>query len=101
LLAYLLGAIGLTSVLFATGGVRAVSMIGADGRDHLPTYEEAQAGTYPLRRSMVLACASAAPLVVKEFVPFAVSQSGQRIAGQLGAFPLNATAQRKSLDLIK
>lgn len=95
------GAIGITSVLFATAGTRAVPLTGADGRDHLPTYEEAIAGTYPLSRTLFLVCDPAAGPVVTEFMRFVVSRRGQRIAGLLGAFPLNAAAQQTALAAIK
>jgi phosphate transport system substrate-binding protein len=94
------GAIGFASMMFATAGTRAVPLVGADGRDHLPSYAESVAGTYPLGRSLTLVLDPAAGPLAIEFARFAISRRGQRIAGLLGAFPLDGDQQRAGLAVL-
>lgn len=91
------GAIGFASMMFATAGTRAVPLVGTDGKDHLPTYAETIAGTYPLSRALTLVLDPAAGPLAIEFARFAVSRRGQRIAGRLGAFPISGEEQRAAL----
>lgn len=94
------GSIGFASIMFATSGTRAVPLSGADGLDHLPTYDEALAGTYPLILPLKLVVNPTMSPLTKEFLRFTISRRGQRIAAQLGAFPLNAAMQVKAQEAL-
>ncbi len=95
------GAIGFASIMFATASTRAVPLVGADGKDHLPSYAETVAGTYPLGRSLTLVLDPAAGPLAIEFARFAISRRGQRIAGELGAFPVSGEEQRTTLEALR
>lgn len=95
------GAIGFASVLFATASTRAVPLIGADGKDHLPSYAETLAGTYPLSRNLTLVLNPATGPLAIEFARFAISRRGQRIAGLLGAFPMSVAGQDAALAALR
>lgn len=95
------GAIGFASVMFATASTRAVPVVGADGNDHLPSYAETLAGTYPLGRNLALVVNPGAGPLAIEFARFAVSRRGQRIAGLLGAFPLSVDEQGAALAALR
>lgn len=53
-----------------------------------PTMENVTAGTYPISRKLFLYTAGALAGDVKAFIDFALSEEGQRIAADVGYYPL-------------
>ena len=85
--------IGFSSIGFRTSEVRPVPLASVKGCRYVkPTFETAMDGSYPLRRNLYLYVNRppkvAPPGPLAEFVKFALSQRGQKIAVDQGYFPL-------------
>lgn len=85
--------IGFSRIGYQTSEVRSVPLASVKGGRYVePTFETAMDGSYPLRRNLYLyvnrppKVAPTGPLA--EFVKFALSQRGQKIAVDQGYFPL-------------
>jgi phosphate transport system substrate-binding protein len=85
--------IGFSSIGYKTSSVKPVPIAQVKGGRYVdPTFESAMDGSYPLRRNLYLYIAkppktSPAPATA-ELVRFALSLQGQRLALDLGYFPL-------------
>lgn len=91
-----LNGIGYSGIGYATAGVRAVPLIGTDGRPHEPTLENCLSGKYPLARFLYIYVNKkpGQPLdkLTAEFLRFVLSKPGQQIVVKDGYFPLPAAA---------
>jgi phosphate transport system substrate-binding protein len=86
--------IGFSSIGYRTSSVRPVPIASAKGGRYVePTLESATDGSYPLRRNLYFYIAkppktSPTPIVA-ELLRFALSRQGQKLALDLGYFPLS------------
>ena len=96
---------GYSGIGFKTSGVKAVSVIGEDGKPYAPTYENVKSGKYPIWRPLLIYVAKkpGKPLdpVVREFLKFVFSKPGQEITVKDGFFPLSADQAAKMRKLIE
>ena len=96
---------GYSGIGFKTSGVKAVSVIGEDGKPYAPNYENVKSGKYPIWRPLFVYVSKkpGKPLdpVVREFLKFVFSKQGQEITIKDGFFPLSADQAAKMRKLIE
>jgi len=81
-------AIGYGGIAFGSG-VRTVPVAKEAGAEAVaPSLENVTSGRYPISRSLFFYTAGAPRGDVKRFIDFALSDAGQRIASQVGYYPL-------------
>jgi phosphate transport system substrate-binding protein len=101
-----LGGIGYSGVGYKTSGVKTFAIAVAEGQPYVPiTPEEVLAGKYPLARFLYLYINKVPnkdldPLV-REFVRFVLSQSGQQVVVKDGYLPLSATIAATEMGKLK
>jgi phosphate transport system substrate-binding protein len=97
--------IGYSGIAYATPGVRAIAVGGADGKLHEPTPENCVAGTYPLARFLYIYINKnpRQPLdsLTYEFIRFINTKAGQEIVVRDGYFPLPASAAAATMQGLK
>ncbi len=97
--------IGYSGIGFKTSGVKAVSVIGDDGKAYAPTYENVKSGKYPVWRALYVYInrKPGKPLdpLVREFIRFVLSKQGQEITVKDGFFPLSAEQAEKMRKLVE
>ena len=86
--------IGFSSFSYRTTEVKPVSIASVKGGRYVePTFQTAMDGSYPLRRNLYFYIAKppkiSPPPVLSEFVRFALSRQGQKLALDHGYFPLS------------
>jgi phosphate transport system substrate-binding protein len=96
--------IGFASIMWATRRTRLVPLQVADGSYLMPSYENVVSGKYPLTRGLAILFhrqrdGSMNP-VAREFLRFAVSRHGQRIASLAEAYPITLAQQQQALRLL-
>lgn len=100
-----LNGIGYSGIGYATSGVRAVPLLGADGRPHAADLENALSGKYPLARFLYIYINKkpGQPLdkLTAEFLRFVLSKPGQQIVVKDGYFPLPAAAAAAELKKLQ
>jgi phosphate transport system substrate-binding protein len=96
--------IGYASVFFRTRRTRVVPLTGADGRLYAPTAENCQGDRYPLARFLYIyllpPSGKPSDALVVEFLKFALSRQGQRVASDGGNYPLSAGVAAAQLRLL-
>lgn len=97
--------IGYSGIGYSTSGVRAVPLVGSDGRPCEPTYDNCLSGRYPLARFLYIYVNKkpGQPLdkLTAEFLRFVLSKNGQQIVLKDGYFPLPAAAARAEADKLR
>ena len=99
-----LGGIGYSGIGYKTSEVRAVPIVGKDGKAYGATEAEVIAGKYPISRALFVyvnkAPGQPLPPAVREYLLFVLSREGQQIVEKDGYVPLPAaivTAERAKL----
>lgn len=97
--------IGFASVMFANDAVRFLPIRLDEHTVSYPSYEQVLNQRYPLARQLILVVnkplGKPLPALTREFLRFALSRSGQRIASLGGNYPIPLQMQSTSLQLIK
>lgn len=100
-----LNGIGYSGIGYATSGVRAVPLLGSDGRPHAADLENALSGKYPLARFLYIYVNKkpGQPLdkLTAEFLRFVLSKPGQQIVVKDGYFPLPAAAAAAEIKKLR
>lgn len=97
--------IGYSGIAYATPGVRAIALGGADGKLYEPSPENAVTGDYPLARFLYIYINKdpRQPLdsLTFEFIRFINTKQGQEIVVRDGYFPLPASAADATVKSLK
>ncbi len=97
--------VGYSGIGFKTSGVKAVSLIGEDGKSYAPTYENVKNGKYPIWRPLFIYVnrkpGKPTDPLVREFLKFVLSKQGQEITVKDGFYPLTAEQAEKMRKLIE
>ncbi|MCC7136866.1 MAG: PstS family phosphate ABC transporter substrate-binding protein [Planctomycetes bacterium] len=88
------GGCGYSGIGYKTAGVRAVPIVGKDGKAHAADAENVYSGAYPISRALFVYVnkAPGQPLqpLVREFLHYVLSQEGQAVVEKDGYVPLTA-----------
>ncbi|MCS7091491.1 MAG: phosphate ABC transporter substrate-binding protein [Verrucomicrobiota bacterium] len=99
-----LGGVGYSGIGYRTSGVRAVPLVGPDGKPHEPTLENALSGDYPLARFLYIYVNKppGRPLdrLTLEFLRFVLSRQGQEIVIKDGYYPMPSSLIEEELKKI-
>lgn len=100
-----LGGCGYSGVGYKTSGVRAVPIVGKDGKPYEATDENVYSGKYGISRALLVyfnrAPGQALPPSTKEFLLYILSKEGQQVVAKDGYVPLVATVaaeERKKVE---
>ncbi len=100
-----LAGIGYSGIGYRTSGVRAVPLIGKDGKPYETTPENCASGKYPLARFLYVYINKApnkpADKLTAEFIKFVQSKQGQEIVVKDGYFPMPAAFAAKEIKLVE
>lgn len=81
-------AIGMLSNAWLNDAVRAVAVVGKDGRAVLPTLAHVADGSYPIQRNLNLLVPLSSSAEGQAFVDYLLSERGQAIVQQVGYLPI-------------
>ena len=97
--------IGYSGIGYATAGVRAVPIVGKDGKPHAADKANVYSGDYPISRALFVyvnkAPGQALQPLVKEFLLYVLSRAGQEVVekdGYIGLTPEIVAAERAKLN---
>ncbi|NGO38682.1 phosphate ABC transporter substrate-binding protein [Limisphaera ngatamarikiensis] len=97
--------VGYSGIGYRTSGVRAVPLVGADGKPHEPTLENALNGDYPLARFLYIYVNKppGRPLdrLTAEFLRYVLSRAGQEVVVKDGYYPLPAAVVEEELKKLE
>lgn len=97
--------VGYSGIGYRTSGVRAVPLVGADGKPHEPTMENALNGDYPLARFLYIYVNKppGRPLdrLTAEFLRYVLSRAGQEVVVKDGYYPLPAAVAEEELKKLE
>lgn len=97
--------VGYSGIGYKTSGVRAVPVVGADGKPHEPTLENALNGDYPLARFLYIYVNKppGRPLdrLTAEFLRYVLSRAGQEVVVKDGYYPLPAAVAEEELKKLE
>jgi phosphate transport system substrate-binding protein len=97
--------VGYSGIGYKTSGVRAVPLVGADGKPHEPTLENALNGDYPLARFLYIYVNKppGRPLdrLTAEFLRYVLSRAGQEVVVKDGYYPLPAAVAEEELKKLE
>lgn len=97
--------VGYSGIGYKTSGVRAVPLVGADGKPHEPTLENALNGDYPLARFLYIYVNKppGRPLdrLTAEFLRYVLSRAGQEVVVKDGYYPLPAAVVEEELKKLE
>jgi len=85
-------ALGYAVITYKTDQVRAVPMVGADGKTYDATRENIESFRYPLVRSLHIALPPKPDDLTREFLRYVLSRQGQSAVVKDGYLPLSAAA---------
>lgn len=100
-----LAGIGYSGIGYMTSGVRAVPLVGKDGKVYDTTPENCASGNYPLARFLYVYINKApnkpVDKLTAEFVKFVQSKQGQEVVVKDGYFPMPAAFAAQEVKLVE
>ena len=97
-----LAGIGYSGIGYKTSNVKALSIIGPDGKAYAPTAENCLSGDYPLARFLYVYVnkkpGKSLGTLTSEFLKMVLSERGQKEVVKDGYYPLPAMASKQEIE---